>query len=125
MARQWWLRFLLVLVVASAIDKGANWALANVALEPTARLVVALLPLPGNLALIFVILGRIRSLDEFQKRIHFEAVVVGFLGTGVAVFIHDYLRKAQVVGPPSAGWVWAFMAFSYAIGYVIAIRQYR
>lgn len=125
MAKQWWLRFLLVLAVASAIDKGADWALANADLEQTARIVVALLPLPGNITLIAMILSRIRSLDEFQKRIHFEAVVFGFLGTGVAVFIYDYLRKAQAVDPLSAVWVWAFMGVSYAIGYLIAIRQYR
>lgn len=125
MAQRWWLRFLLVLAAASAIDKAADWALANRSLEQTARLAVALLPLPGNIILIAMVLGRIRSLDEFQKRIHFEAVVVAFLGTGVAVFVCDYLRKAQAVGPLNAVWVWAFMGVSYAIGYAIAIRQYR
>ena len=125
MPKQWWLRFLLVLAIASAIDKGADWALANAELDQTARIVVALLPLPGNLTLIAMILSRIRSLDEFQKRIHFEAVVFGFLGTGVAVFIYDYFRKAQAVDPLSAVWVWLFMGVSYAIGYLIAIRQYR
>lgn len=119
------LRFFLVLLAASAVDIGAGWALGNLALGLSARIAVALLPVPGNLALIVLVLARIRSLDEFQKRIHFEAVVVAFLSTGVAVFVYGYLQKADVVGPLNAAFVWLFMGVSYAIGYVVAIKHYR
>lgn len=123
--KNWWLRFFLVLLGAASVDKGADWALATLSLSLPARTLVALLPLPGNLAIVAVVLGRLRLLDEFQKRRHFEAVVVGFLGTGVAVFIHSYLRKAQVAGPLTAAWVWLFMALSYGAGYLMAVRRYR
>src|SRR5262245_57761238 len=123
--QNWWLRLVLVSIAAVIIDKVADWALATFTLGPITRVSIALLPLPGNLAVIAVVLARIRRLDEFQKRIHFEAVVVAFLGTGVAVFIHDYLRRAQMAGPLQAAKVWAFMAITYAIGYVLAVRQYR
>ncbi len=123
--RTWWLRFLLVVSVAATVDKVADWALANLAAGIPMRILVALLPLPGNLAIIALVLDRIRRLDEFQKRIHFEAVVTGFLGTGVAVFIHAYVGRAVAAGPLTAGWVWVFMAVSYALGYVMAMRHYR
>src|SRR6476660_9195987 len=102
--------FLAVLIVASAIDIAAWWAVGAFTLDPTPRILVALLPLPGNVTLIALVLRWIRTLDEFQKRIHLEAVVVAFLATGVAVFVYGYLRKAQAVGELNAVLVWAFMA---------------
>ena len=117
--------FLAVAIAATAVDIATAWALDTLPLAGAPRLAVALLPLPGNLALIVLVLGRIRTLDEFQKRIHFEAVVVAFLATGVAVFIYGYLQKAQAVGPINAALVWLLMAVSYAAGYVIAVRHYR
>jgi len=117
--------FFLVLVLASAIDVGAIWALRRFELGQAARIAVALLPLPGNVALIALVLRQIRGLDEFQQRIHFEAVVVAFLSTGVAVFLHGYLQKAQAVGPLNTGFIWVFMFVSYGIGYLIAVNHYK
>ena len=71
------------------------------------------------------VIRRIRRLDEFQKRVHFEAVVVGFLATGLAVFVYGYLQKAHAVAPLNMALVWAFMLLFYAIGYVIATNHYK
>jgi hypothetical protein len=117
--------FLLVALLATAIDIGAFHVLAHVELGPATRILVALSPLPGDLALIWLALRAIRKLDEFQKRVHFEAVVVAFLSTGVAVFVYGYLQKAAAVGPLNFGIVWAFMLVSYAVGYRIAVSHYQ
>jgi hypothetical protein len=117
--------FLAVFLLATAIDIGAFWVLARIELGYTARIAVALTPLPADIALIVLALRRIRRLDEFQKRVHFEAVAVAFLSTGVAVFVYGYLQSAHAVGPLNAGLVWAFMLLFYAIGYLIAVRHYR
>jgi hypothetical protein len=117
--------FLLVALLATAIDVGAFRVLASVELGQAGRILVALTPLPGDLALIWLALRAIRKLDEFQKRVHFEAVVVAFLSTGVAVFVYGYLQKAEVVGPLNFGIVWALMLASYAVGYRIAVSHYQ
>jgi hypothetical protein len=117
--------FSITLLVATAIDISAWWALGHMELPATARIVVALLPLPGNIVLIAMVLRGIRKLDEFQKRIHFEAVTVAFLSTGVAVFVFGFLQKAHAVGPLNMGLVWAFMVIFYAIGYFIAVSHYK
>jgi len=117
--------FSITLVAATAIDIGASWALGHMEFASTPRIVVALLPLPGNIALIAMVLRGIRRLDEFQKRIQFEAVTLAFLSTGVAVFVYGYLQKAHAVGPLNLGLVWAFMLIFYAIGYCIAVSHYR
>jgi hypothetical protein len=119
------LPFLLVLLVASAIDLTAFYLLDRIDLSPPARTGAALLPLPGNIALLLMILRRIRRLDEFQKHVQLEAVAVGFLATGVAVFIYGYLQKAHAVGPLNMGLVWVFMLVFYAIGYFAAVSHYK
>ena len=117
--------FFLVVLLVTAIDFGAYWALGRTELGSTARLVVALTPLPADIALIVLALRRIRRLDEFQKRIHFEAVTVAFLSTGVAVFVYGYLQKADAAGPLNMGLVWGFMLVFYAVGYFVAVNHYK
>jgi hypothetical protein len=117
--------FLITLLAASAVDVWAFWALGHLELGTTARTVVALLPLPGNITLIALVLRGIRRLDEFQKRVHFEAVTVAFLSTGLAVFVYGYLQKAHAVGPLNMVLVWAFMLIFYAVGYLIAVSHYK
>jgi hypothetical protein len=117
--------WIMVFLVATAIDITAFGVLGRVELGRAARIGVALLPLPGNITLIALTLRAIRRLDDFQKRVHFEAVTVAFLSTGVAVFVYAYLQKAQVAGPLNMVLVWAFMLAFYAAGYFIAVHHYR
>jgi len=117
-------RILIVLVLATVIDIAAGWALSRLPLSPGGRIAVALTPLPGNIALLALILKEIRTLDDFQKRVHFEAVVVAFLSTGLAVFVYGYLQKAHAVGPLNVGFVWSFMLITYAVGFAIAAKHY-
>jgi len=120
-----WAVFLLTAVLASAIDVIASKILQHPGLGRGARLAIALLPLPGDIALIALVLLRIRRLDDFQKRVHFEAVTVAFLSTGVAVFIYACLQRAHLAGPLDAALVWTFMLIFYAVGYFIATSHYR
>jgi O-antigen/teichoic acid export membrane protein len=117
--------FLAVLLLASAIDITAFYFLDRINLTQPARIGAALLPLPGNLALLLMVLRRIRRLDEFQKHVQLEAVAVGFLATGVAVFIYGYLQKAHAVGPLNMGLVWIFMVVFYGVGYFAAVSHYK
>jgi hypothetical protein len=122
---RWRLAFIVLLICGSAVDLWAGWALRHLDLSASSRVAVALVPLPANVALIAMVLRRIRALDEFQKRVHFEAAVAAFLATGVGVFIYGYLRQADAVAPLDAAWVWAFMCVAYAGGWGLAVRRYR
>jgi len=117
--------FFLLVLLLTAIDFGAYWVLGRFDLGSAARIAVALTPLPADLAAIVLILRRIRRLDEFQKRVHFEAVTVAFLSTGVAVFVFGYLQKADLVGALNMGLIWGFMLLFYAIGYFVALIHYK
>jgi hypothetical protein len=114
-----------VALLVAATDIITSLLLARMELGQTARVAIALLPIPANVWLIAIILRTLRRLDEFLKRIQFEAVAVAFLTTGLAALTYGQLQKAQVVGPLNAGLIWGFMAASYALGYAVAARHYR
>lgn len=118
------IRFVLVAIFASAIDIAADRILTFGHLGYAGRIAVACMPIPGNVALIVLVVLGIRTLDEFKKRVHFEAVVIAFLSTGVAAFVYGYLQKADAVRPLNAVLIWIFMVVTYGIGYAVAIRQY-
>ena len=113
------------LLISLLIDVAASWVLTHVELGRFARIAVALSPVPGKIALITVILLAIRRLDDFQKRVHFEAVTFAFLSTGVGVFVYGYLQKVEAVRPLNVGLVWTFMVIFYAIGFFVARVHYR
>ena len=114
-----------VALLVAATDIITSLLLARTDLGQTARVAIALLPIPANVWLIAIILRTLRRLDEFLKRIQFEAVAVAFLTTGLAALTYGQLQKAQVVGPLHVGLIWGFMAVSYALGYAVAARHYR
>jgi hypothetical protein len=114
-----------ILCVATLIDIGAGWLLAQPGYAPHSRIIFALLPIPMDLVLVAAIVRRIRSLDEFLRHVHLEAVAIAFFLTGLAVFIYGYLQKAQAVRSLNFGIVWIFMVLFYGVGYVIAARHYR
>ena len=114
-----------VALLVAATDIVTSLLLARMELGQTARVAIALLPIPANVWLIAIILRSLRRLDEFLKRIQFEAVAVAFLTTGLAALTYGQLQKAHVVGPLNVGLIWGFMAVSYALGYAVAARHYR
>jgi len=114
-----------VALLVAATDLVTSWVLAKVELGQTARVAIALIPIPANIWLIAVILRSLRRLDEFLKRIQFEAVAVAFLTTGLAALTYGQLQTVQVVGPLNVGIIWGFMGLSYVLGYVVAARHYR
>ena len=116
---------ILTALFAAAVDIGASLMLRHLDLSAAPRIGVALLPVPANVWLLVMIVRSVRRLDEFQKRVHLEAVVIAFLATGLAVFIYGYLQSAQVAGSLNVGLVWGFMGIFYALGYVLAARHYR
>ena len=114
-----------VALLVAATDIVTSLLLARMELSQTARVAIALLPIPANVWLIAIILRTLRRLDEFLKRIQFEAVAVAFLTTGLAALTYGQLQKAQVVGPLNVGLIWGFMGVSYVLGYAVAARHYR
>lgn len=112
-------------LVAAGADIGAALLLARSDLGLLGRVAVAVLPVPFNIAVVLLLVKSVRRLDEFQRRVHFEAILVAFISTGLAVLLYGYLQKAHIVGPVNVGLVWVPMTVFYCIGYFAAARHYR
>jgi hypothetical protein len=73
--------------------------------------------------------GWLRSLDELQRLIQLEALLVQFGLTGVVVMGYGLLARFEVV--PNTGiaeswsWLWLVLFFSWALGQLIVRRKYR
>ena len=120
-----WRQLLVWALRAAAADIVAAWVLAATSLAQVARVLVALTPAAFNLTLIVLLVKSIRRLDDFQRRLHFEAVAVAFVTTGLVVLMYGFLQKADIVGPVNVGLVWVPMTVFYCFGYVVAARHYR
>jgi hypothetical protein len=118
-------RLLVWALVAAGADIGAAWLLARSDLGLLGRVAVAVLPVPFNIAVLLLLVKHVRRLDEFQRRVHFEAILVAFISTGLAVLLYGYLQKALIVGSLNVGLVWVPMTVFYCIGYFVAARHYR
>lgn len=85
---------------------------------------VALLPVLPCIGMAWVILRHLRQLDEFQKRLQFEAIAFAFTGTALVSFSYGFLEG---VGLPklSMFYVWPLMSVLWIIGLTIACRRYK
>lgn len=85
---------------------------------------VALLPMLPCMATAFVILRHIRRVDEFQRRIQFEAVAFAFVGTALLSLTYGFL-EGQGFPRLSMFSVWPLMGGLWAVGLFISLRRYR
>ena len=69
--------------------------------------------------------GEEQTLPQYQPRVHFEAVAVAFISTGLTALLWGYLQKADILGPVNVGLVLVPMTVLYCVGYVVAARHYK
>jgi hypothetical protein len=92
--------------------------------EGPVRFLVAAAPMIGCVLALIAIMRRIRKMDEFQRRIQFEALVFGFASTAMITLTWGFLEGAGAPRFPVFG-VWPLMGFTWFIGGVIAKLRYR
>jgi hypothetical protein len=112
---------LLALVVASALRAGS--------IPPAWRAVVALLPVLPMVAFFVGVARWLRTLDEMQRLIHLEAMLIQFAATGILVLGYGMLANSGTVPdiPFSRAWgpLWAAVFWFWAVGLVLVRRKYR
>jgi hypothetical protein len=87
------------------------------------RAAIALVPVVPAAFGIAAILRYIRTMDELEQHIHFEAVTFAFCTTGLLTFAYGLLEN---VDAPRVGFVWVLPAtiVLWLIGQAIARRRY-
>lgn len=85
---------------------------------------MALVPVVPALIALFAYVGFLRTLDEMQRKIQFEAFSFGFGATALFTLTYGLLQEA---GLPQTNWVTipSFMVLFWWAGYTLARRRYR
>ncbi|MEX3630073.1 MAG: hypothetical protein VB138_11965 [Burkholderia sp.] len=85
------------------------------------RILVSLLPILPGLGIYWAI---VRRLDELQRRIELESLLIAFGGTALLTFSYGFLEN---VGFPSLSLfvVWPVMGVLWVLSSVCVSRRYR
>lgn len=93
------------------------------------RIPVAILPVVPLIAFFFKIADWLESLDELERRIHLEAMIVQFGVTGILLMTYTMLAGAEVVPNLPATTVlplvWLTLFVAWAGGIYWVRRRYR
>jgi peptidoglycan/LPS O-acetylase OafA/YrhL len=104
---------------------GSLWLLRAGGIASDAlRTLVAIAPLVPALAVCWVIVRRVRRLDELQRRIELESLSIAFAGTALLTFGYGFLENA---GYPRLSWVmvWPLMGALWLVSSMACSRRYR
>ena len=118
-----WLALLSALTLMAVL--GVTWSLDHLALPPSGRLALAMIPVALWSGAITLFVWLLRTLDELQRRIQLEALAIAFpaammLGMGV-----EYAQKAGFALDLGVGDVWPFMFLLYLPALLYAHWKYR
>ena len=129
MAQQWNTKKYMVELGAAMLVYAVMLVASNLLerrLQPDGVLLVALnmMPILGVLAAAWAIVRAFFRMDELQRRIQFEALVLAFAGTAVITFSWGFVED---MGVPhlSAFMVWPIMAMLWITGLAIATWRYH
>ncbi|MBY6046715.1 hypothetical protein [Vannielia litorea] len=96
----------------------SNSILAQGVSSPILRALVALSPMIPGVFICGAVLFTIRTLDELQRKLQYEALALSFAGTALLTFGYGFLEG---VGFPKISMfaVWPLMAALWVVGVVI------
>ncbi len=119
-----YLKHFSVTMIAYTVLLIVSRLLLNTVDNQALRIIIAILPVLPVLFGIWVVMIYVRSLDELQRRIQFEAVAFSMLMTGSITFTLGFLADA---GVPQLSLIWVFpMSIAlWGIGQFIATRRYQ
>jgi hypothetical protein len=108
-----------LVIIASAL------ALKHGVTAPTARGIVATLPIPFYIAFVVITIRHTRQLDGLQQRICLEAMTFSATLTGLAALSYGQLEAAGLVPPLDVWLVAPTLMLLYSVGYAASIRRYQ
>jgi hypothetical protein len=93
------------------------------------RWVVALLPVLPMVGYFLALTKWVRSLDEMQRLIQFEALLIQFGVTALFVMGYGLLADSGALPNTPVGdlwpWLWLLLFLSWSLGQAIVRRRYR
>jgi hypothetical protein len=115
--------FLPAMMVYAVMVMVSVWLLKH-QVDPSLRILCAILPVIPALFAMWAVIRYFRGLDELQRRIQFEGLAFGFLATCLVSLTWGFLQNA---GLPHADIIWVApgLIFSWGVGACIAKQRYQ
>ena len=98
--------------------------LAHVNGPEALRIALTLAPMVPGVGICWMIWREIRRIDEFQRKLQFEALAMAFVGTALVTFSYGFLENVGYA-KLSMFAVWPLMAGFWTIGLIVANLRYR
>jgi hypothetical protein len=116
-------------LLSAVLAIGIGYARRHSLIPPSLLWLAALLPVLPMIGY-FMGIGRwLKTLDELQRLIQLEALLIQFGSTGLFLMSYGVLAKVGTVRdvPISEAWgtVWLAMFLGWALGQLIVSRKYR
>lgn len=124
LARRYVIELMSTIIIYGLVLVGVNLVFRHGMVPTGWEVPVALLPMLPCLAAAFVILRHIRRVDEFQRKIQFEAVAFAFTLTALLTFTYGFL-EGQGFPKLSMFAVWPLMGGLWGVGVLITHLRYR
>lgn len=121
--------FAIALVATAALAGGGSIAasrfLANSDVPRSAAVIVGLAPVALCAAFIALAIRVTRELDEFERRVQFDALLLAFLGAVLVAIAGKYLHLAHLT--PGLQWddVFPVLVGCYVVGFAVAHIRFR
>jgi hypothetical protein len=104
----------------------ARMLLAKSTAPTGVRVVIALAPIPAFVAFLWLVIKGVRSADEFERRIHLEALAVAYPLAMLLLMVLALLQRAVALKFEdwSYAHVWYYLPLFYLFGLWMARRRY-
>jgi cation transport ATPase len=110
-------------VLYVALVFGAALVIRNVDTPQWARIVLSLLPTAPALLMLRAYLTYLNALDEFQRRLQTDALLIATGVTVFGTFAYGFLEEWADL--PHVPLIWVFPLFSFVFGAAHAIIRHR
>jgi hypothetical protein len=104
----------------------ARVLLKNSTASTPVRVAIALAPIPAFAGFLWLVIKGVRSADEFERRIHLEALAVAYPLAMLLLMILALLQRAIELKFEdwSYAHVWYYLPIFYFLGLMLARRRY-
>ncbi|MGQ0735500.1 MAG: hypothetical protein ACT4QD_17830 [Acidobacteriota bacterium] len=105
----------------------ARAALKGFQLDPWVRVLVVLSPVVPTALFLWLVVARIRSLDELERRVHLEALAIAYPLAILLLWTLGLLQLAIDLSLDDWSYrhIWVYLPLFYFVGLAIAWRRYQ
>jgi hypothetical protein len=122
--RAFMLRGMVVGAAYIAVTVAVGFAFGYKVIPAALTIPAALLPIVPAAYFPFILLDKLRAMDELQRKIQYEAMVFAFAMAALLTLAFGFLQFFANFPDVNWVWVWPVMGVMWIIGIVLGRRRY-